>query len=81
MAQSFEEGLKSVEKSIEALESGKLTLEESLKTFEAGVGAIKECQNYLKASEQQVSILLGDNKDGTPVFGDFADDTEDEASS
>ncbi len=54
---SFEEALKRLEETVNALESGAVPLEESLKLFEEGVSLVKLCNSKLDAAEQRVKIL------------------------
>ena len=54
---SFEEALKRLEETVNALESGAVPLEESLKLFEEGVALVKLCNSKLDAAEQKVKIL------------------------
>lgn len=57
---SFEEALKRLEETVNALESGAVPLEESLKLFEEGVSLVKLCNSKLDAAEQKVKILKKD---------------------
>jgi len=54
----FEEGLTSLEKIVEELESGDLTLDESLARYEEGVKAFKKCHEILRDAEKRVEALL-----------------------
>ena len=54
---SYEEALKRLEETVNALESGAVPLEESLKLFEEGVALVKLCNSKLDAAEQKVKIL------------------------
>lgn len=56
----FEQSLKSLQKIVEAMESGELSLEKSLAEFEKGVKLIRQCQKSLETAEQKVQILLKD---------------------
>lgn len=58
---NFEAALKELEEIVSALEKGGLTLEDSMNIFAKGVVLTKECQQTLKAAEQQVKILMGKN--------------------
>jgi exodeoxyribonuclease VII small subunit len=58
---NFEAAIKELEEIVSALEKGGLTLEDSLNIFAKGVALTKECQQTLKAAEQQVKILMGKN--------------------
>ena len=60
----FEDALISIEKTVEALESGDLSLEDSLEHFEKGIQWVKHCQKELKAAEKRVEKLTGVSSDG-----------------
>ncbi len=68
----FEASLKELESIVEAMEKGGLPLEESLKLFSEGVLLTKKCQEAIKAAEQKVKILSGDE------LSDFALDPEED---
>ena len=60
----FEEALKSLEKSVEQLESGDLPLEKALEVFENGIKMSRVCSKKLEEAEQKVELLLGVSDDG-----------------
>lgn len=55
---SFEEAIKELEKTVNELESEKLTLEESVKKFEKGMELSKYCNELLDKAEKDISILI-----------------------
>ena len=55
---SFEDALKSLERTVEKLESGDLSLEESLEVFEQGVASAGRCQQLLNSAANKVELLL-----------------------
>ncbi len=73
--QSFEASLSRLEQIVQALERGEIALEESLKLFQEGTQLVHSCQKLLDEAELQVKKVHAD-VDGTPVEGDFADETE-----
>ena len=68
----FEASLKELESIVCAMEKGGLSLEDSLKLFSDGVVLTKKCQEAIKAAEQKVKILTGEN------LSEFKLDPEDE---
>jgi exodeoxyribonuclease VII small subunit len=54
---SFETALKSLEKIVTQLESGKLSLEASLSTFEEGMKLAQACQKMITKAEQKIELL------------------------
>lgn len=60
---SFEEALSELEDLVERMERGELSLEDSLHSFERGVELTRTCQQALKAVEQKVQILTGNQED------------------
>jgi len=57
----FDTSLKELESIVAAMEKGNLSLEESLKLFSEGILLTKKCQAAIKAAEQKVKILIGEN--------------------
>ncbi|HBC71463.1 MAG TPA: exodeoxyribonuclease VII small subunit [Coxiellaceae bacterium] len=57
----FEASLKELESIVDTIERGGLSLEESLKLFSQGVMLTKNCQQAIKAAEQKVKILTGED--------------------
>lgn len=56
----FENALENLEELVTSMEEGDLSLEDSLKAFEKGIKLTRECQSALKAAEQKVQVLIGD---------------------
>lgn len=71
---NFEKNLSTLEKLVEALESGDLSLEQSLNQFEKGVKMTRECQAALEAAEQKVEMLVARN--GEIELVDFDEDSK-----
>lgn len=57
----FEEALKKLESTVEAMESGDLPLENLLKRFEEGTRLVKLCQARLEQAELQIQKLEKDS--------------------
>lgn len=75
----FEQSFGELEKSVNALEAGKLSLDEALRRYEEGVKRFRECQSALDAAELRVEQLHRVTDQGTGEFSRFADlDEEDE---
>ena len=55
---TFEQGLESLDKIVEQLESGDLELVESLKLFEKGVLLSQNCRKQLDDAETKVEALM-----------------------
>lgn len=55
--QSFESGMKELEKIVARLESGDLPLEESLAAYEQGVGLVRRLNEKLGEAEKRIEIL------------------------
>lgn len=55
---TFEEALQELEKTVQELESGKLTLEDSLKKFEKGMKIQAFCRRKLDRSTAQMNRIL-----------------------
>ena len=55
---TFEEALQELEKTVQELESGKLTLEDSLKKFERGMKIQAFCRRELDRSTAQMNRIL-----------------------
>ncbi len=70
----FEKALDNVEELVSSMEDGELSLEDSLKAFEKGIKLTRECQSALKAAEQKVQVLIGEQ--GETENFDF-DESED----
>ena len=55
---TFEQGLESLDKIVDKLESGDLELVESLELFEQGVLLSQNCRKQLEAAETKVEALI-----------------------
>lgn len=53
----FREKMDKIDLIVKRLEKEQLALEEALLLFEEGIGLIRECQSFLKETEQKVTIL------------------------
>ncbi|NLY70200.1 MAG: exodeoxyribonuclease VII small subunit [Clostridiales bacterium] len=53
---SFEEALKGLEDTSEALKSDKITLEDALQNFECGMKYYKRCKEILDEAKQKVLV-------------------------
>lgn len=58
----FESALAELEQLVDKLETGDLSLEQSLKSFERGIQLVRAGQHKLTQAEQQVQVLLQDDK-------------------
>ena len=67
MKKSFEEAMAELDKTVERLETNKLTLDESIKEFANGMELIKECRDTLKNARQKVMKIMADG--GNEEFG------------
>jgi exodeoxyribonuclease VII small subunit len=72
--QSFEEDMKTLQKIVEDLSSGKLTLGESLKKYEEGVKIAQACSGQLNDAQRKVELLM--KKDGSFGLEKFDDGSE-----
>lgn len=61
-AESFENCLDQLERTVKELESGDLPLERSLELFERGMALSETCRKQLEDAETRIEILL--KKDG-----------------
>lgn len=57
----FEAAMAELEDLVSSMEEGELSLEDSLKAFEKGVRLTRRCQEALKAAEQKVQVLIGED--------------------
>jgi exodeoxyribonuclease VII small subunit len=64
---SFEQALADLEKIVRDLEDGQTGLEESLKRYEHGIGLLRRCYTELRAAEQRILVLTGEDADGRPI--------------
>lgn len=65
----FSQRMEKIEEIVKRLEKEQLPLEEALVLFEEGVGLIRECQTFLKETEQKVT-LLSDSGEEIPFSTD-----------
>ncbi len=54
---TFEESMASLEKIVQAVESGQIGLEESLARYEQGMQLIKRCRQMLDNAEKRIEVL------------------------
>lgn len=59
----FEAALKKLEAIVGHMEKADLSLDQALKQFEEGIGLALHCQQALSQAEQQVEILIADQKE------------------
>ncbi len=59
---SFESSLAELEALVERMEKGDLSLEQALTDFQRGIELSRNCQQALKSAEQQVQVLLEQEK-------------------
>ena len=55
--QTFEESIESLEKIVQAIESGQIGLEESLAKYEQGMELVKRCRAILDRAEKRIEVL------------------------
>ena len=67
----FEQALAELEKIVRELEDGNTGLEESLARYEQGVGLLRRCYAQLRAAEQRILLLTGEDGDGRPITNLF----------
>lgn len=72
----FEAALKSLEVSVQKLESGQLSLEDSLKAFEEGIRFTRICQKRLSEAEKRIELLTQVNQNGKAETQAFEVDSE-----
>ena len=69
----FREKMDKIDSIVKRLEKEQIPLEESLLLFEEGIALIRECQSFLKETEQKVTILSATGEEvpfpGTDHFG------------
>jgi len=68
---TFEQALAELEKIVRDLEEGQTGLEESLVRYEQGVGLLRRCYAQLRAAEQRILLLTGEDGDGRPTTRPF----------
>jgi exodeoxyribonuclease VII small subunit len=68
---TFEQALAELECVVRDLEDGQTGLEGALARYEAGVRLLKGCYQQLRAAEQRILLLTGEDADGKPVLQAF----------
>jgi exodeoxyribonuclease VII small subunit len=68
---TFEQALAELEKIVRDLEDGNTGLEDSLARYEQGVGLLRRCYAQLRAAEQRILLLTGEDGDGRPITNLF----------
>jgi len=68
---TFEQALVELEKIVRDLEDGQTGLEESLERYEQGIGLLRRCYGQLRAAEQRILLLTGEDAEGRPVTQPF----------
>ena len=72
--QSFEQSMSRLEQIVRTLERGDVALEDALSLFQEGTGLVRSCGQLLDEAQLQVKTVLA-AADGTPVEGEFRDET------
>jgi exodeoxyribonuclease VII small subunit len=54
---SFEEALRGLEQSVDALKSDSVTLEQALKSFEEGAAFYGRCESILRETRRKIEIF------------------------
>lgn len=67
----FEDALRRLEKTVQALESGDLGLDDALTRYEQGVRLVARCRTLLDGAERKVALLTGVTPDGEPQTSPF----------
>jgi exodeoxyribonuclease VII small subunit len=68
---TFEQALIELERMVRELEEGRLGLEESLERYEQGVGLVRQCYARLRAAEQKIMLLSGNDENQIPILQPF----------
>jgi exodeoxyribonuclease VII small subunit len=68
---SFEQALLELEQIVRELEDGQTGLEDSLGRYEKGVALLKACYGQLRAAEQRILLLTGEDGEGRPLTRPF----------
>jgi exodeoxyribonuclease VII small subunit len=68
---TFEQALLKLEEIVRDLEDGQTGLEESLQRYEQGVVLLRRCHTQLRAAEQRIRLLTGEDGDGRPTTKPF----------
>jgi len=71
----FEDALKKLEETVEALEDGEVALEDALKLYEEGVRLARLCTKKLDEAERKIEILSRDSE-GKVTARPFEEDVE-----
>ena len=72
--QTFEQSMSRLEQIVRTLERGDVALEDALSLFQEGTGLVRSCGQLLDEAQLQVKTVLAAS-DGTPVEGEFRDET------
>jgi exodeoxyribonuclease VII small subunit len=72
---SFNEKMEKIDEIVKKIEKEQLPLEEALGLFQEGIGLIRECQTFLKDTEQKITILSSDG-DEAPFTNNDSEKTE-----
>ena len=72
--QTFEQSMSRLEQIVRTLERGDVALEDALSLFQEGTGLVRSCGQLLDEAQLQVKTVLA-AADGTPVEGEFRDET------
>ena len=67
----FEAGLRQLQQTVTALESGSLGLDAALAHYETGIRLLARCHGMLDEAGRRVALLTGVDEDGTPVTAPF----------
>ena len=67
---AFEAAVSRLEEIVSLLEKGNTSLDESLKLYEEGVSLVRYCNSKLDNAEQQIKMLVSDDK-GELIEKDF----------
>ncbi len=59
---SFSENMSRLENVVAQLENESLSLDDAMCLFERGVGIVDECERYLDAARQKISLLTPEGK-------------------
>lgn len=72
---SFEVNMQRLEQIVRTLERGETPLEDSMKLFQEGTELVRSCGKLLDEAQLEVKKIMV-SQDGTPVEGEFADDSQ-----
>jgi exodeoxyribonuclease VII small subunit len=67
----FEDALRQLEGTVEALESGELGLDDALARYEQGIRLLSRCRALLDNAERKVALLTGIDDQGQPETTTF----------